>query len=205
MQRRGDGADGKGEAEAQADVDGDADNRRQRRVNAFQLQVAADDRADHSCEMHLELADVGGLQAGDDALRALFEVAALFAAPRAAAESATRGRSRSPYGWMILSPGIASSARRTASSLDRLLEPQRRPACRRRSRCRAAGPRVAIMHDAGQDDEQRQRDRVPAPLDEIEVGVLEEFHGLQLSDAQLRDAAGATAPARTSCATRTPP
>ena len=54
--------------------------------------------------------------------------------------------------------------------------------------------------EAGEDDERRQRDRVPAPLDEVVVGVLEDGHMPRYS--KLRDLRGATASARTSCATR---
>ncbi len=87
VQRRGDRADREREAEAQADVDGDADNRRQRRVDALALQVAADDRADELLAEHLELAEVGLLQRVDHRARVCFE----RARPASLVESAAGG------------------------------------------------------------------------------------------------------------------
>ena len=37
-------------------------------------------------------------------------------------------------------------------------------------------PRVAIIDDAGGDDDERQDDGVPAPAEEVEIGVGENLH-----------------------------
>ena len=62
-----DGADREGRAEAEGDVDGDADNRGERRVDALQLQFAADDRADDLLRQDLELAEAGRVSASTTA------------------------------------------------------------------------------------------------------------------------------------------
>ena len=177
VERGDDGADGEGRPEAEGDVDGDAGNRGQRGVDALQLQVAADHRPDDLLRQQLELRQAGLLQRLDDGAGAQLEAGPLLGCRAPAAGPA---------------PGCRPGRRRSGP-------PSRRGP--RRARC-APRPRTTggsnLTHDdgaAGEVDAERdaaardimnatparttsgrQRQRVPAPADEVVVGVLEDAH-----------------------------
>ena len=181
VDRRDDGAHGEAELEAEGDVEQDADEREHRRRDALLRQLAADRRAD----------DLGA----DDG-----EVAEV--APSCSAASTCcrrRAQRRRPLGAHLRHADHHLVLRRVAVGLDDGVLPPpgssgRAPTrtCSTDTGCSncvdddgaageldaaAACPSSQIVDDAGEDDDPRQRDGVPAPPQEVEVGVLEDMHG----------------------------
>ena len=177
MQRRGDGADRKTELKSNRNVREDAAERQDGRQDSLLLQLFSDDRADNLGADHGEVADARLLQRRNDGLRFIAQI------PRRLRTGPADAHEDVAVGWIaillhdrITAPGhprLQGAAQPRQLRLLIELDDDDGATLEVDAELEAVPPDV---ERPGEDHDEREGDRLPAPANEIVVRVVENLH-----------------------------